>query len=65
MLGSIYAMVAVALTLSIVILRFLNFSIPGLFMIGAMAVWALLRNEFQRSIIIHAGRISGEPYLFG
>lgn len=44
MLGCIYAMVAVALTLSIGILRFLNFSIPGLFMIGAMAVWALVRN---------------------
>ena len=44
MLGSIYAMVAVALTLSIGILRFLNFSIPGLFMLGAMAVWALVHN---------------------
>jgi branched-chain amino acid transport system permease protein len=44
MLGSIYAMVAVALTLSIGILRFLNFSIPGLFMIGGMVTWALVRN---------------------
>jgi branched-chain amino acid transport system permease protein len=43
MLGSIYAMVAVALTLSIGVLKFLNFSIPGLFMIGGMATWALLR----------------------
>ena len=34
MLGSVYAMVAVALTLSIGVLNFLNFSIPGLFMIG-------------------------------
>jgi branched-chain amino acid transport system permease protein len=42
MLGSVYAMVAVALTLSIGVLNFLNFSIPGLFMIGAMATWALL-----------------------
>jgi len=42
MLGSIYAMVAVALTLGIGILRFLNFSIPGLFMLAAMAVWALV-----------------------
>ena len=38
MLGSVYAMVAVALTLSI---GFLNFSLPGLFMIGGMTVWAL------------------------
>jgi branched-chain amino acid transport system permease protein len=43
MLGSIYAMVGVALTLSIGILRFLNFSIPGLFMIAAMMTWALVR----------------------
>jgi branched-chain amino acid transport system permease protein len=43
MLGSIYAMVAVALTLGIGVLRFLNFSIPGLFMIGGMLTWALVR----------------------
>jgi branched-chain amino acid transport system permease protein len=43
MLGSIYAMVGVALTLSIGILRFLNFSIPALFMIGGMVTWALIR----------------------
>jgi branched-chain amino acid transport system permease protein len=44
MLGSIYAMVGVALTLSIGVLRFLNFSIPGLFMLGGMATWALVRS---------------------
>jgi branched-chain amino acid transport system permease protein len=44
MLGSIYAMVGVALTLSMGVLRFLNFSIPGLFMIGGMATWALVRS---------------------
>jgi branched-chain amino acid transport system permease protein len=43
MLGSVYAMVAVALTLSIGVLNFLNFSIPGLFMIGGMMFWALIR----------------------
>jgi branched-chain amino acid transport system permease protein len=42
MLGSIYAMVAVALTLSIGVLNFLNFSIPGLFMIAGMTTWALI-----------------------
>ena len=41
-LGSVYAMVAVALTLSIGVLNFLNFSIPGLFMIGGMVLWALV-----------------------
>ncbi len=43
MLGSIYAMVGVALTLAIGILKFLNFSIPGLFMVAAMTTWALIR----------------------
>jgi len=41
MLGSIYAMIGVALTLSIGVLKFLNFSIPGIFMIGGMVTWAL------------------------
>ena len=42
MLGSIYAMVGVALTLSIGVLKFLNFSIPGLFMLGGMMTWVLI-----------------------
>src|SRR5258708_25220373 len=44
MLGSIYAMIGVALTLSIGLLKFLNFSIPGLFMIGGMSCWVLIRH---------------------
>jgi branched-chain amino acid transport system permease protein len=44
MLGSVYAMVAVALTFSIGVLNFLNFSIPGLFMIGGMVFWTLIHN---------------------
>ena len=44
MLGSIYAMIGVALTLSIGVLKFLNFSIPGLFMIGGMSCWVLIRH---------------------
>ena len=44
MLGSIYAMIGVALTLSIGVLKFLNFSIPGLFMIGGMMTWVLIRH---------------------
>lgn len=43
MLGSVYATVGVALTLSIGLLKFLNFSIPGIFMIGGMTTWALVR----------------------
>ena len=44
MLGSIYAMIGVALTLSIGVLKFLNFSIPGLFMIGGMSTWVFIRH---------------------
>jgi branched-chain amino acid transport system permease protein len=44
MLGSIYAMVGVALTLSIGLLKFLNFSIPGLFMLGGMTTWVLINH---------------------
>jgi branched-chain amino acid transport system permease protein len=44
MVGSIYAMIGVALTLSIGVLRFLNFSIPGLFMLGGMMTWMLVHQ---------------------
>lgn|SRR5262245_28698606 len=44
MVGSIYTMIAVALTLSIGVLRFLNFSIPGLFMLGGMMTWMLVHH---------------------
>lgn len=43
MLGGIYAMIAVAFTLTIGVLNFLNFSIPGIFMLGAMLTWATLK----------------------
>src|SRR5260221_13756650 len=59
MLGSIYAMVAVALTLSIGVLRFLNFSIPGLFMIGGMAMWALVRSGMPWPLAGGAALIAG------
>jgi branched-chain amino acid transport system permease protein len=45
MLGSIYATVAVALTLSIGVLKFLNFSIPALFMLGGMTTWVLIHHH--------------------
>src|SRR4051812_31004896 len=43
MLGGIYVLIAVAFTLSIGVLNFLNFSIPGTFMIGGMLSWGLMR----------------------
>jgi branched-chain amino acid transport system permease protein len=42
-LGSVYALVAVAFTLAIGVLNFLNFSLPGLFMVAGMLTWYLLR----------------------
>src|SRR6202165_679895 len=59
MLGSIYAMVGVALTLSIGVLKFLNFSIPGLFMIGGMVTWALVRRGMPWPLAAGAALIVG------
>src|SRR5438270_4470100 len=59
MLGSIYAMVAVALTLSIGVLKFLNFSIPGLFMIGGMVTWALIRAGMPWPVAAAAALAAG------
>ena len=42
MLGAVYMTVAVAFTLTIGILNFLNFTIPGLFMLSAMVAWGVL-----------------------
>src|SRR5690606_38133242 len=42
MLGSIYVLVAVAFTLTIGVLNFLNFSIPGCVVMGGMSTWAAL-----------------------
>lgn len=41
MLGSVYVTVAVAFTLTIGVLNFLNFTIPTLFMLAGMMGWAL------------------------
>jgi branched-chain amino acid transport system permease protein len=44
MLGGIYVAVAVAFTLTLGVLNFLNFTIPTLFMITGMVGWALARH---------------------
>ena len=41
MVGSVYVTIAVAFTLTIGILNFLNFTIPTLFMLAAMVAWAV------------------------
>jgi branched-chain amino acid transport system permease protein len=57
MLGSVYAMVAVALTLSIGVVNFLNFSIPGLFMVGGMVLWALVDAKVPLPLAIIAALV--------
>ncbi|MBN8942745.1 MAG: branched-chain amino acid ABC transporter permease [Rhizobiales bacterium] len=52
MLGSIYVLVAVAFTIAIGILNFLNFSIPGLFMVGGMVSWAMLAAGWHWSVAV-------------
>lgn len=52
MLGAVYVLVAVSFTLTIGILNFLNFSIPGLFMVGGMVSWVLLRQGVHWSLAI-------------
>ena len=47
MLGSVYVMVAVAFTLTIGMLNFLNFTIPALFMVAAMITWAATAAGFH------------------
>ena len=47
MLGSVYVMVAVAFTLTIGMLNFLNFTIPALFMVAAMITWATTAAGFH------------------
>ena len=46
LLGAIYMTVAVAFTLTIGVLNFLNFTIPSLFMLTGMVAWALLSRGY-------------------
>jgi len=45
MLGGVYVMVAVAFTLIIGMLNFLNFTIPALFMFSAVMMWATMTGH--------------------
>jgi branched-chain amino acid transport system permease protein len=52
LLGGIYALVALAFSLTIGILNFLNFSIPALFMLGGVVSCALLRSGCSFALAI-------------
>jgi branched-chain amino acid transport system permease protein len=54
MLGSIYSLVGVAFALTIGMLNFLNFSVPGLFMVGGVASCAFLKAGFHWPIAFGA-----------
>jgi len=54
MLGAIYVLVGVSFTLAIGILNYLNFSIPGLFMVGGMLTWVLLKGGWHWGLAMGA-----------
>lgn len=59
MLGGIYVLIAVAFTLAIGILNFLNFSIPGIFMLGAVVIWHFLASGWPWLPSILVGLAAG------
>ena len=62
MLGAIYMLVAVAFTLAIGVLNFLNFSIPGLFMLGGMVSFGLLKGGWP-AIAAFAGSLAAAGFV--
>jgi branched-chain amino acid transport system permease protein len=52
MLGSIYSLVVVSFTLTIGMLNFLNFSVPGVFMLGGVVSYGLLKAGVHWSIAL-------------
>jgi len=52
LLGGIYALVALAFSLTIGILNFLNFSIPALFMLGGVVSCAMLAKGYSIAVSI-------------
>lgn len=52
MLSAIYMLVAVSFTLAIGVLNFLNFSIPGLFMVAGVTAFGLLRAGWHWSFAL-------------
>jgi branched-chain amino acid transport system permease protein len=62
MLGGIYVAVAVAFTLTIGVLNFLNFTIPTLFMLTGMVAWALARHGLPFGL---SGGLHWLPALLG
>ncbi len=62
MLGGVYVMVAVAFTLIIGMLNFLNFTIPALFMVSAMFMWATVSGGFGEGFKLWLDSTVGADY---
>lgn len=62
MLGGVYVMVAVAFTLIIGMLNFLNFTIPALFMISAIFMWATVSGGFGPEFQTWLDSVVGRDY---
>ena len=67
MLGGTYVMVAVAFTLIIGMLNFLNFTVPALFMLAAMMLWATMQGGFGPGIdgFLNSAVGSGNKWVVG
>lgn len=64
MLGSVYALVGVAFSFTIGILNFLNFSIPGIFMVAGMVTWAMLKAGVPLPVVVVVGLALGAALSF-
>ena len=63
-LTGVYGLVAVAFSLAIGVLNFLNFTIPGIFMLGAVATWFTLMRGMPLAVAGLAAVIVGALTAF-
>jgi len=59
MLGGIYVLIAVAFTLTIGVINFLNFSIPAIFMVPAMVAWGFMEAGWNWGLALPCALILG------
>lgn len=59
MLGGIYVLIAVAFTLTIGVINFLNFSIPGIFMVAGMVAWGFMEAGLHWTLALPGALIAG------
>ena len=62
MLGGVYVMLAVAFTLIIGMLNFLNFTIPAIFMLSAMFMWAVTSGGMGPGFAVWLDANLGQDY---